>query len=540
MEPKVLTIMEPQVPTMIQPKTMSMSDYISAAKRRKLSLILPALIVFLTAGIVALKLPSIYISTSTILIEEQTISADLVKSTVTGYAEQRLQNIYFRVMSFSKLLDLINRANLYPDLRKGWTNEKIVAKMREDINIEIIGSDAFGGRKRGRNAATTAFTLSYEGKDPVTVQNITSMLSYLFLDENIRAREKQAAGTTKFLEQEMDREKENLSELDAKMAKLEETHANELPTLLEVNTQSLNDIENTIERLNEQLRSLKEREGYLQAQLASVPRKFGEGKKDNTRLDELKAQLVHLRAQFSDQYPDVIKTRAEIAELEKQIAQAAIDNGQASGPLDNPAYITLAAQLSGIQVDIVSVKRQIKGANKRAGVFRLRLAATPKVEKAYKAIFNARKNTQAKYDDLMRKYTEAKLSHGIEKQQKGERFTLLDPARFPENPYKPNRMKIILIGFILGIGAGVGLTFLREITDHSIRDSESLVLATSFPVLASIPEIVTEEDIQQKKRKQIFIIIGAVLIGARCSVALHYLVMDLNVFWEKLMKKVTL
>ncbi|MEA1946695.1 MAG: GNVR domain-containing protein, partial [Thermodesulfobacteriota bacterium] len=311
----------------------------------------------------------------------------------------------------------------------------------------------------------------------------------------------------------------------------------------QVNMQSLNNIENHIERLNEQLRSLKEREGYLQTQLASLPTEFVEEKKDKVRLAELKVQLVHLKSRFSDQYPDVIKTKAEIADLEKQIKNSSGrsgNHGHSVDQPDNPAYITLAAQLSSIQADIDSVRRQISEYNKTADMYRRRIANTPKVEEAYRAIFIERNNTQSKYDDLMRKHMEAKVAQGLEKEQKGERFTLIDPARLPETPFKPNRMAIMLIGLILGIGAGVGWASLKEFTDQSIRDPRSLTAATSFPVLASIPEIVTIEDMQQIRFKRFFIIIALIVVIATGLTVFHFLVMDLNVFWAKLMRKLTL
>ncbi len=200
--------------------------------------------------------------------------------------------------------------------------------------------------------------------------------------------------------------------------------------------------------------------------------------------------------------------------LEKQANNSAGTSknpGNSDHPPDNPTYITLSAQLSGIQTDMFSIKRQIKEAHKMANIYRQRIENTPKVEEAYNAILTQRNNTQEKYNDLMRKHMEAKVAQGLEKEQKGEHFILIDPPRFPEKPYKPNRLKILLIGFVLAIGSGIGLTTLREMNDHSIRDSDSLALATSFPVLASIPEIVTEEDIQRKKKKQLIITIVLVL-----------------------------
>jgi protein tyrosine kinase modulator len=525
----------------MEPTAKTLNDYFAIAKRRIWSLIIPAVIVFLGACIVARVLPSIYKSMATILIVEQDVPVDFVRTTVTSYAEQRLQTIYQRIMSFSRLQEMIDKFNLYPEFKKRWSIEQIVAKMREDITLELTGSDVLGKSSRRRNENAVAFTISYEGRDPMAVQQVVNKISYLFLDENIRVREKQATDTLQFLKHEMDRISENLAELDAKMAVLKREHINELPGLLQSNLQNLNNIERDIERLNEQLLTLKEKEGYLQVQLASVPRNIEERETNNTRLEELKMQLVKLQSRFSDQYPDVVNTKAEIAKFEKQLKDSADTSDElrhSDNTPDNPAYITLTSQLSGIQTDIVSVKRQIKEANKMVTIYRKRIDNTPKVEETYNAILTQRNNTQAKHDDLMRKHMEAKVAQGLEKEQKGEHFTLIEPPRFPEKPFKPNRLKILLIGFVLAIGSGVGWTFLRETNDHSIRDSNSLTLATSFPVLASIPEIVTEEDIRRKKKKQILIIISLVLGVVASVVAFHFLVMDLNVFWAKLMRKV--
>ena len=525
----------------MEPRAKTINDYLDIAKRRKWSLIIPAVVIFLGACVVARVLPSIYQSKATILIVEQDVPVDFVRTTVTSYAEQRLQTIYQRIMNFSRLQEMIDSFNLYPELKKRWNIEQIVEKMRGDIILELTGSDVLGKSTSRRNENAVAFTISYEGKDPMAVQQVVSKISYLFLDENIRVREKQATDTLQFLKGEMDRISENLSDLDSKMAVLKQGHFNELPSQLQINIGNLNQAENDIDRLNEQLNSLKEKEGYLQVQLAGIPKRIEESETNNTRLDELKMQLVLLQSRFSDQYPDVIKTKAEIAELEKQTNNStgtSKNPGHSDHPPDNPTYITLAAQLSGIQTDMVSVKRQIKEANKMANIYRQRIDNTPKVEEAYNAILTQRDNTQAKYNDLMRKHMEAKVAQGLEKEQKGEHFILIDPPRFPEKPFKPNRLKILLIGFVLAIGSGIGLTTLRELNDHSIRDSDSLALATSFPVLGSIPEIVTEEDIRRKKKKQILITIVLVFGVVAGLAAFHFFVMHFDVLWGKLIRKI--
>ena len=148
----------------MEPIEMTLDDYMAILKRRKWSLILPALLVFAVAAAVALLLPPVYKSTATILIEEQEIPSEFVKATVTSYAEQRLQSINQRVMSSNRLLEIINRFDLYADIRDRWTTEEIVAKMREATKLEPISAEVMD-RRSGRPAeATIAFTLSYEGK----------------------------------------------------------------------------------------------------------------------------------------------------------------------------------------------------------------------------------------------------------------------------------------------------------------------------------------------------------------------------------------
>ena len=527
----------------MEPTVKTLNDYVAIVKRRKWSLILPVIIIVFVTGIVALALPSIYKSTSTILIEEKGIPDDFVKATVTSYAEQRLQSIHQRILSFSRLVEVINRFNLYPELKDKWTTEEIVAKMKEDIAMEPISSEMVDRRTGRPSEATIAFSLSYEGKNPDTVQRVADVLTSQFLEENLQEREKQATETSEFLEDEMEKVKTKLSETEAHLAAFKEAHINELPDLLQVNMQTLNSIESKMERLNEQLRSLKEREGYLQTQLVNIPNDSDEDKRNEIRLEELKVKLVQLKSKYSDKYPDVIKTKKEIVDLEKQFNESDGKSdapGNSQDPPGNPAYITMASQLSSTQADIESVKRQIKEVNKMAKDYHDRIGNTPKVEGAYKAILTERDNAQAKYDDLMQKHMEAKVAQGLEKEQKGERFTLIDPARLPEKPYKPNRLAIALICLVLGLGASVGWASLREFADHSVRDSDTLVLSTSFPVLASIPEIMTDEDILRQKKKRILIITLVVVGIAAGLFAFHYFVMDLNVFWAKVVRKLNI
>jgi hypothetical protein len=254
------------------------------------------------------------------------------------------------------------------------------------------------------------------------------------------------------------------------------------------------------------------------------------------RLEELKSPLIFLKNRYSDEYPDVAKTKAEIAELEAIVNQNDKTPGEDDAP-DNPAYITLASQLASTRTDIQSVKKQITALSRQKSVYEQRIAATPGVEETYNQLMIERRSLQAKYDDLMQKFMETRVAHGLEEEQKGERFTLIEAARLPEKPVKPNRLVITLIGLVLGIGSGVGVASLREFSDQSVRNAYNLSAATGFPVLAGIPKIVTADDRRQRRIRKILLVSGIVFVIVSAVLIFHFFIMDLNVFQAKLMRK---
>ena len=515
---------------------------------------MPIAIVFIAALVAALTLPRTYRSTSTILIEEQEIPRDFVISTVTGFADERLQAINQRIMSTSKLLEIINRFDLYADLRKKMTTEEVVEIMRKDIKFETISADVMESSGNNKKAARTAqstpvtiaFTLAYDGRNPQVVQQVANVLASLYLEENMKTRERQTEGASRFLEEEAKGLQKQLADLDSRIAVFKARNTNTVPELLQVNFQGLDRVETDLRQLTDQLKTLKEKEGYFQTQLASIPTESSD--QDRNLLKDLKAKLVQLESRYSDKYPDVKKTRMDIAALEKRIALAPPDQGSPAKKMlttvadqpNNPSYVALASQLSGVQSDMESVKRQISDLQKRRQDYIRRTEASPRVEETYKELMGERTNTETKYQDLMKRVMEAKVAQGLEREQMGEKFTLIDPARLPEKPVKPNVPAVLLIGLFLGIASGVGNASLKEFADQSVRNPGQLAAALPFPVLGAIPPIVTEEDRQQKRTRRKRLIVAIAIVVVASVVIFHFFVMDLDVLWARLARRLML
>ncbi|OPZ60051.1 MAG: Chromosome partition protein Smc [Deltaproteobacteria bacterium ADurb.Bin510] len=510
---------------------LSPQDYLAILRRRRWQIVVPALVVFGVACLVAVFLPPIYRSTATILIEEQDIPDDFVKSAVSTFADQQLQVINQRVMSTTKLQEIIQRNNLYAGQRGSLTDEQLVDKLRKSIRMEPKSVDVVDPRTGRPMTVTIAFTLSYESSgDPAKVQQIANVLTSLFLEENVKTREQQASGISDFMQDEMVKVKAEIEAVDAKLASFKARNVNALPELMQVNMQTISNLEGTLDRLNEQKAQLKQRESELSIELASISPNLEQGSR--MHLDELKAKLISLEKSYTPEHPDVVKTRAEIRELESQI-KADSRRGRA----ENPAYVTVASQLASVRSEQRSISAQISEASRRLNEYRSRVETTPMIEGDYTQLTAERASLQAKYDEMNRKYMDARVFQGLEKEQKGERFTLLDPAKLPEKPYKPNRLAIVLIGLVLAVGAGVGVGAVMEFNDDSIHKTDDIRRLTGLDVLGSVPYITTDADLLklQQQRKYVWGAAGAFVLLVLVIVQIK--LMPLGVILAKLAMK---
>ena len=575
----------------MEQKPKNVVDYVEFLKRRKRHLLIPFLIIFSLGAAAAIFLPSIFKSSTTILIEGQQIPTEFVRTTVTSFAEERIQIITQRIMSRTRLLEIINRFNLYRSLIKKRTTEEIVTIMRDDIELETISADVIDSRTGRQTQATIAFTLSYQGKNAEVIQRVTNVLASLYLEENLKTRERQAKDTSSFLEQEITSLRAHLNDLEKKIARFKEQHMTDLPELMQVNLQTLARIERDIMVVNQDCKMLEDRKIYLQGQLEAIdphsPWVSFDGVRvpsTGERLQILKAELISFSANHTDLHPDVIKMKQEIKELEKHASQKEelverhkrltalktdlevlqskykaqhpdvistqekiqaleadiVNLSTKTNPSpavmvkpDNPAYINLATQIESACLQIEARKKEREELKNSLKDYQQRLEKTPQVEKAYSALTRDHENTWARYQETMKKLMEARVAQGMEQEQKGERFTIIDPAQFPEKPFKPNRLAIILISVILGLGASVGYASVAEFMDQTIKNTDDLFNATGISVLASVPYITTPRE-QRHRRIKRLVIATVCVVAVACGIFLfHVYVMDLNVFWAR-------
>jgi uncharacterized protein involved in exopolysaccharide biosynthesis len=564
-------------------------------RRRKRGFVLSFLSIFILAAVIAFTLPPVYRSQSTILIEEQQIPPEFVTSTITGYAEERLQVITQQVMSRSRLLEIINQFNLYRELRERHTTAEIIQKMRDNISLQTISAEVRDRRTGRPSTATIAFTLSFAGKNPSTVQKVATMLSSLYLEENLRSREARASSTTAFLQQESDEIKGQIERLQSRISAFKRAHIGELPEYNVVNMQAINRLSRDLDEVTRRLGGLRERKIYLEAQIANVdplkPIVTPEGKpvmNPTERLKHLRLELTTLRSSLSEKHPDVKRLKKQIRELEANVeesedslrkvrrlkdleGQLAAKKGEwgpkhpdvvrlskevealskeveglrmervasrlAEEKPDNPAYISLNTQLASTDLEIKGLledKRQIT--EEMAGHER-KIERAPLVEKEYATLMRDYDNAQRKYNEMMKKLMEARVAQGMEETQRGERFTIVDPAQLPEKPHKPNRIAIMAVGFILSLGLGVGAAAVRETLDTSVKTPGELTGLTGMSVLSVVSLMKTREEVRLRRIKWAAVTITGIVALCVAIYLVDHFVMPLEILWIKVQRR---
>ncbi|MCI0749999.1 MAG: hypothetical protein L0Y32_05600 [Nevskiales bacterium] len=573
---------------------LRLSDYLAALRRRRVGAAAVAGTILTLSLLVSAVWPPVYTSTATILIEEQDIPSDLVRSMITTYAWQRIQTISQRVMTRDTLLGVIDKYGLYADLRGRKTSEDILSKMRADTRLAPISADVIDPRSGRPTEATIAFTLTYESTRADLAQRVASELTSLYLSENLKSRTERADEAFNFLRDEASRLSTEIAELETRLARFKEDHGDNLPELTGLNLQRVERAERELLDTQTQLRSLDERQFYLEGQLAQLSptspvyaptgervldpvtrlkaaqselvgkqARYSPDHPDIVRLEReiegLEAQtgrtasaqqqarelararteLAAVREKYTDDHPDVVRLEAQIQSLEAVLAGRAPETEALLEKPDNPAYISLQAQLEGIRSETRALEQKRGEISARLADHEQRLALAPNVEKAYLELRRDYENAQIKYREIRSKQMEAQIGQQLEKDRKGERFSLIDPPQVPERPTRPNRELLLVLGLILSAGAGIGYVFAAETLDTSVRGTRALTALFESAPLSVIPYVEDADDAARRRRLRRWLWGGGLAAAVVFAILVPFLVMPWDVLWFKGLRVLT-
>jgi polysaccharide biosynthesis transport protein len=512
---------------------LGLQDYLFILKQRSLLLVSTFAGVFAVALALALLYPPVYQASGTVMVESQQIPNELVQTSVTGVAEERIEVIQQRVMTRENLLRIIEKYKLFKDMRTSYTPSELIDEMRSLIVVEFVDAKVQGKQK---GSAAIVFKLSFEHRDPKLAYEVANELVTLFLNENSKVRTERAAQTTEFLAQEGDKLKVELEALENRIAAYKQEHGNAVPENMNMLMSSIQRTESELREIDREYRAVQEELRFLNLELASARAGTGVGSAPGgalspaQELERTRAEYARLSSLYTPNHPDVRAAKRKIEQLEKSIA--------------SPEGGTSTARTSG-DPSVDRVEGRIASAKARAGVLAQQQGAlraklnsmerevlkAPQVERGLSSLERDHQNAEKKYDEIRAKQRTAQVSESLEGDKKAERFTLLEPPVMPDSPIKPNRKKLIVLGFFVAMAAACGSVILLENISGGVRGIEALESITPVPLLAVIPYIQVGEEVAKRERliKRALIAAGAFLLIMLLALHIFYLPLDILV-----------
>ena len=506
---------------MIPGKQYKPEDFLEAAWRRRWFIVLPFVLISAATILVAALLPDRYKSEAILLIVPQRVPENYVRATVTGRLDERLRAMSQQIMSRTRLEQIIQEFNLYPDDRQTMIMEDVVERMRnEDVNIGIRGGSA---------SDSGAFAISYESDNPRTAMLVAERLASLFIRENIEDRAVFADMTDQFLQTQLEESRRLLADREARLAEFRRTHAGRLPSQTESNQGAMLNTQAQLRSLQESIDRDRDRLTMLQrliadtsnlplaAQLGPVAGDPQAPPSVAKQLENARATLKMLETRLKPDHPDIGMAKRLIRDLEEKASAEAAQ--QPVTPPPGPAEAARAAKLAEYQAESEQIQKRV--ASKQEDERRLtaamvayrdRIDAAPGLESQLTELMRDYTTLQATYQNLLAKSQEAKVAANMERRQIGEQFKLIDSARLPQRPISPNRLRINMLGALAGLAIGLGFAVLLEYRDTSLRTEDDVVAALSLPVLALVPTMSTMLERERRRRRRMILASSGVVV----------------------------
>lgn len=483
---------------------------------RRKNIILFFLLLGLTSGLgLYLKMPKVYKCSSLIKYQRQSVNPTAMSPDDNRTrTKDVVDTVKEQIMSRTSLEGIIKEFDLYPDIRQKLPMEDIVDIMRtKHIETQLLeGGDVF--------------EVSYQGRDQNKVVQVTNALAAKFIEENLRFRQEQASQTSTYVRDELNMAKEGLDKKELIMRDYKLQYYNEMPEQLTNNTNRLNALQEQYQNNQVSSQALEETRLMVQEQI-SLRQKFITQLASETTItspspttageftdiNQLRLRLKSLQAHYTDQHPEIKRLKKIIRERETQQGGAEVDSVLQH---TDPQIDKLKQQLQDIEFKISRLDEERQLLNKQIKKYENWIAAAPIREAEWSALTRDYEQLNEHYQGLVTQSLQAESAQSLENQLKGSQFKIIDSAHFPEKPFKPNFLKIILLAIGLGLAAGGGLSMGLEFLSTSFKDPVELETYLKIPVVCAVPTISLKKELA--KRKLLDIVVNLALFLAAVTI----------------------
>lgn len=498
---------------MITNRELHIDDYLAICRRRWKLLLIPALLGPLVGFLASFAITPKYMSRSVLMVEGPVVPPGYVKPLITDYVSDRMTTLQEQVLSRDRLRPLVERLGL---ARSGKNVDTVIDEIRNNVSVNPTDPsapasaardyDSTKRKKPGPSDDVPGFSVTFTTDNARDAQQVCAEITSMLLAENLELREQIISSTTDFLSRQLDQAKRNLDEQDRKLAAFKKEHLGQLPVDVDNNLKILMGLSSELNATTQTLSRAQQDKSFEEALLAqqTAAWKFSQASPNRPTLKEqlvaLQNQLVTLRVRYTDNHPEVVKLKKDIAELKAKLKEVNGEADKSANPdssgtetegvaakIEPPEILQLHQEIHQNEDLIMRATTEQQRLQRQIELYQARLALSPDVEEQYKELTRDNDTAQKLYTDLLANKSQAEMQTEVERRQQGEQMRLVNAASLPLTSSSPVRWMFAADG--LGVGFGIGFCFALwlELRDKSIRNEDDVHVGLELPVLATVP-----------------------------------------------------
>ncbi len=482
-------------------------DLLGGLKRRGHAASVVAGAITLAVYWIAMALPNEYTASAVLLVEPQTVSERLVEAGASAVdLNERLNLMTAEILSRPRLSRIIDDLQLYQEESKTMTRQEIVEEMREQVSVRPVLPELTRELRTNEIPEINTFQVFFTADSARTAADVAQKLANDFIEKHIGARVKTTQTSLEFISAEEVRLATQIEEIDSSLAEIKEKNEASLPENLSNTQRSLDRNLSELRYAQRQLDIARSDLTFWEHQMRAAQAAGGGEEADPLsparRVQSLDLQLKELRARgFTERHPDLISLKAEIESNRRALEK----EGERAEAGEEPTVMSFteqsaAAEKQRAELHAHALEAEVARINLALDELRANIAATPRVAEQMESLERQLLQLSESLRGFSDLRLEASVQADLERRQLGERFRILEAAIPPLEIASPNRILILILGMVFGLAIGGAVAVVAEGTDPSFHQERDLQSSVGIPVLAVIPAITFEADIERQRR----------------------------------------
>lgn len=455
----------------MQQTPFNVRDYLMILFRRKWIFVSLFILCLIGGVIYVIFAPRAYMSSSLIYIQREDILNPLLdRMAVSSQFNEQIRTIRERMLSWPRLAGLTDSLKMTANVKTPLAFEKYLISLRSKIEVTMYNQELV--------------RISYEDKDPFLAKQVVEYLTNSFIDDTMQVKSDEAVKAIDFIRSQLEVYRNRLESSERDLGEMK--------------------VKAEVDRIESQKHLIEEQLSKQEKIVISEVKKEQNPviKQLNERIGDLEKQLSKLLIDSTENHPLVKELRKELARTKEKLA-VEMDKSQTINVEEksatNPIYAELEQQLKILELRRNTLLQKQAEIKEKSSKYKL----GPISEAELSAMDRDAQVNETLYSTLLSKLETARISQQLENVDKDAKFKVIDPARMPLKPSKPDIFKSIMMSIFMGLGLGVFGMYAAEYMDHSIRNVEDAKAFFDKPLMGAISRIELDEDAAKKVRQAI-------------------------------------